>query len=244
MKKYIYLIFIFISACKAPIHLSKVEPQNKGIDSTLVSDETYTQIISPYKQRLDSEMNEVVAKCEKILVKEQPEGSLGNLMADILYQKATEYYGSRIDFAAMNYGGIRIPSINGTITKGTVYELSPFDNYIVIVEVDAQTTLKFFELMAAKGGWPISQQARFRISKDNKPNNIVINGLAWDETSTYKIAINDYMANGGDNCSFFKPLKKIETGKIFRNAILEYFKAETEAGKAIQPSINGRVLKD
>ena len=40
--------------------------------------------------------------------------------------------------------------------------------------------------------------------------------------SIYIVATNDYIANGGDNCSFLKPCKRVNTGVLIRDLMIAY----------------------
>ena len=167
-------------------------------------------------------MNKVIGETAGAFTKGQPESTLGNWFADIIYEQSCKYYGKPIDFATQNYGGLRIPSLpKGELTKGKIYELMPFDNMVVILELDAATVVQLLERIAAQGGWPTSKQLRFEI-KDDKVQNIQINGKPFDYDKTYLVSLPDYIANGGGRCFFLKDQKRNETGKLVRDALLEY----------------------
>ena len=68
--------------------------------------------------------------------KRQPEGLLGDFMADAMFTMAQKNYDTNIDAAFVNYGGIRISYVKaGDITKGKIFEMMPFDNIIVLQKI-------------------------------------------------------------------------------------------------------------
>jgi 2',3'-cyclic-nucleotide 2'-phosphodiesterase (5'-nucleotidase family) len=190
---------------------------------------------------MEKEMNQVIGACEKELMKAKPESTLGNWTADLVHKKCEEYYGKSIDFALVNYGGLRIPSLPaGPIMKSTIFELMPFENALVVLNVDAETVEKLFVRMAEYGGWLISHQVQFDI-KNGKPIDVQINGKPIDKNKMYKIALSDFVANGGDKCFFFEDKKQELLGKLFRDAIMEHVIELNAQGKKVNADLEGRV---
>lgn len=224
------------------MHFTGAKASNYAIADTIATVDTEIEaMIAPYKKQLGAEMNQVIGELEIDLIKDQPESTLGNWTADLIHKKCEDYYGKPIDFAVVNYGGLRVPNMDkGDVTKGEVFELMPFDNMLVVVHVDAKTLMELFNLMASKGGWPISHQVQYGI-RGKKPQDILINGKAIDNQRMYTIALSDYIANGGDNCSFFKDKKRDELGELFRDAILQFVQEETAAGRKLNTKLTARV---
>jgi 2',3'-cyclic-nucleotide 2'-phosphodiesterase (5'-nucleotidase family) len=216
--------------------LYKTEEYNKT-NSSLDS------LINPYRKKVDLEMNVVIGELETTLKKAQPESNLGNWAADALFEQAKIYSGESPDFSLLNYGGLRIGSISaGPITKGKIYELMPFDNSVVIVEMPGEQMNALFDHVIAKGGWPISSNLRIVVGPDNKITELKINGENIDNKRIYKIATIDYLANGGDNCSFFIGKKQIQTAVFLRDAIIENTLARNKVNKKIFAEIDGRFI--
>jgi 2',3'-cyclic-nucleotide 2'-phosphodiesterase (5'-nucleotidase family) len=65
----------------------------------------------------------------------------------------------------------------------------------------------------------------FTIAKDNTAKNIQIQGKPLDINKVYYVATNDYLANGGDNMSFFaKNIQKFDLNYKLRDVLIDYFK--------------------
>lgn len=242
-KWFLFLIAVLmLTSCKTN-HLAEIQPQAyRMADTTVVAaDASIEKLIAPYKAQLDAEMNEVIGVAAATLDKRTPESLLGNWMCDLLYEQIVAYTGSEIDFASVNYGGIRIPTIQkGEITRGKIFELMPFDNMIVVLHLDAATLRQFIDKIAEDGGIPVSKQLRFEI-KDRKAQNITIKGKPIQDDKMYKVGVSDYVANGGDDCSFFVDKKRDEIGKLLRDAIIEYTEKQTAQGKQIESKLDGRI---
>lgn len=236
------IVALMLSGCKTN-HLAEIQPQAYRMADTTVAaaDASMEALIAPYKAQLDAEMNEVIGVAAATLDKRTPESLLGNWMCDLLYEQIEAYTGSEIDFASVNYGGIRIPTIQkGEITRGKIFELMPFDNMIVVLHLDAATLRQFIDKIAEDGGIPVSKQLRFEI-KDRKAQNIMIKGKPIQEDKIYKVGVSDYVANGGDDCSFFVDKKRDEIGKLLRDAIIEYTEKQTAQGKQIESNLDSRI---
>jgi len=234
--------FLFLAACQPQTHFVKSENDYKEIKTLKEQDTSIVAMIDPYKKDMDKEMNSVIGDAAKMLTKEQPESTLGNWSADLVHKKTEGYLNQKIDFAVLNYGGLRIASIpKGPITKSKVYELMPFDNLLVVVEMKGKELPALFNHIAANGGWPISKHIKMTVH-GGKAVDVRINDKKVLDDQTYTFATNDYIANGGDKCSFLKDKKQTPTGVLFRDAILEFVQEETKAGRKIDANIERRVF--
>jgi len=115
----------------------------------------------------------------------------------------------------------------------------PFDNMLVVLEIDGATVRQIFSTMAANGGWPISRQVSYVIENE-LPVDILINNETLDDKKIYKVVLSDYLANGGDNLFFLKDKKRHNLGVLFRDAMLEYIVEQN--GEAMSAEVEGRVI--
>ena len=235
----LFIAVLFFTACKTYYPVS----QNNGlvkVNNSFSADSSIRVYYKPYKDSLDKIMKVPLAELAEDLTKKMPESTLGNFMADMLKVKTEEYYGQKIDVAILNYGGIRTPSLTkGTLMVEHAYLLMPFDNYLTVQILTGQQLKDFCDSMAMKKGWPISGMS-FQI-KNDKAINILVNKEPIDLSKKYNLATNDYLANGGDGMAFLKNIPQIQTGKLFRDAIMEYWKAQTKAGKKISSPLENRI---
>ncbi|MFL5309281.1 MAG: bifunctional metallophosphatase/5'-nucleotidase [Myxococcales bacterium] len=82
------------------------------------------------------------------------DGSLGNLVADALRSGAGG--GMQAEFALQNSGGLRVPEVRrGPITFGQIFDLYPFDNLQVVVEVTADAIRDALEAVLRAGKLPL-----------------------------------------------------------------------------------------
>ena len=222
--KYSLLGLLFLVSCRAHYLVRDADFDDYRFDeqATVKGDTDIETIISPYKEDMESRMNTVIGYSETDLIKAQPESTMGNFVADAMVEMARIYSGKAVDIGIHNYGGMRIGSIDkGPISLGKIYELIPFDNAIVIMEVDGSVLREFCNYIAGRKGWPVSRSLRFVI-EDGKAKDIYVNGQELKDTDKYMLVTIDYLANGGDYCNFLKPVPHESLGIYTRDVLADY----------------------
>ena len=236
--------FILLTGCKTVQHLATAENTNLRISqSEINADDPLEVMISDYREEVDAEMNEVIGVCASNLVKGKVNSSMGNFVSDLLLSEAIKQTGLDVDFAVQNYGGLRINEVTqGEITKGKIFELMPFDNLLVVVEMSGQDVQNLCNRIADYGGWPISEGVSFKIT-NGIAEEIKVNGKALDEGRSYYVALPDYVANGGDTCPFMIGLPQTDTGKYIRYLLISGIEEITAQGKQVKYNPSIRIIK-
>jgi 2',3'-cyclic-nucleotide 2'-phosphodiesterase (5'-nucleotidase family) len=244
-----FILFLFVSilfSCQAKY--SKLVKAERGYiiinDSTTTSDARFDSLIAPYKKIVDAEMNEVLIHSDMPLIKDQPEGLLGNMVADIVLKKTLEKVPINTQeepiFCVLNNGGLRTSLPQGEITRKKIFELMPFENEIVVLTLTPENTQELINYIARSGGVPVAG-IKIGIQK-NEAVNIFVNGKPFDKNKNYKIVTSDYLAEGGDKMFFFKnPIMKETPGLKIRDVLIEYMIEENKKGKTLSAKKDGRV---
>ena len=236
----LFAVILFILSCHSTYQPQAVQYKDYRIAPGQSSSNEMNALLKPYSDSVNKSMNDEIAVAGMTLEKKQPEGALGNVLADAMMVMAREKYQTKIDASFVNYGGIRLSSIpKGSISRGKVFELSPFDNMIVLLTLNGKVLQQFLDHVAAKGGWPCSGIS-FQI-KNKVAVNINIAGKAFDSSKDYVIALADYVANGGDDCVMLKDIAQQGNGYLFRDAVLNYFSKLNKEGKQVTASIENRI---
>ena len=243
MKKIIAVLFVaaLSGACNHKVYQAdKLTYNGYRITKDAKQSAAVTSMLKPYSDSVNSTMNGTIGIAAVSLEKKSPEGSLGNFMTDAMLQAATNHFKRKVDGAFTNTGGIRLTQIPaGPITTGKIFELMPFDNLLIIQEMKGSMLQTFLDHVSGRGGWPVAG-ITYDI-KNKKAVNVLVNGKPIDDNATYTIANSDYVANGGDDCVMLKSLPQINDGFLIRDALIEYVKAQTAAGKTITAKEEGRV---
>lgn len=245
-----FVVFVTIgvvfSCTEAPKKLYKIEGKQIAIDSTYSEPDSITNYIAPYRERINEVLDSTLAYADHKISKDDGvyNTSAGNLMADIVRLQANPVFKSRtgntIHFSLLNHGGIRSIISKGPVSARTAYEIMPFENTIVVVELNGKSILDIVQyLLDTKRAHPISG-AQVILDKNDKLKALNIQGKPFDETKSYFVATSNYLMNGGDSMTFFKDaLSVTETDYKIRNAIIDYFKKVD----TLSPRVDNRYYK-
>jgi len=155
--------------------------------------------------------------------------SAGNLMADIILSESNAVFkartGKNVDFVLLNHGGIRSIISKGNVSARTAYEVMPFENSIVVVELSGPSILEMVDfLIKTKRPHPIAGM-QIILDRNDQLKTLIINGQAFDKNRNYFVATSNYLVTGGDNMGFFKNrIGSTDTDYLIRNAMIDYFK--------------------
>lgn len=246
MRKNIFLPFLIAVltlagvSCNTSYQSQSLQYKTYRINESQPKDSLVVGLLQPYSENVNKTMNDVVGIADMPLDKKQPECTLGNFMADAFLSMAREKYNTHVDLAIMNYGGIRLTQLAaGPVTTGKIFELMPFDNLLILQHLKGDVLQQLFDLGASKGGWPVAG-ATMQI-KDKKAVNITVGGKPLDPSATYVVVNSDFLANGGDNADFLRPIPQIANGYLMRDALFDYIKKLKAQGKNISAKIENRV---
>lgn len=172
------------------------------------------------------------------------ESALGDLVADSMLA-ATRAQGVQIAF--MNAGGIRQDidvGENMTVTFGKLQMVLPFGNTLVAMDLTGAQIRQLLEQQWVRPGaahpsvLQISEGFSYRWNPSLPPGervlkgSLTLNGTPLDETKTYRIVGNNFLAEGGDNFPAFKQgANKIDTHVRDFDAVVDYLLKRDQAGK-------------
>lgn len=237
---------LLLSSCKTHVLKDSFETKNFIVsDSLNILDNEVVQIYLPYKNCLEKDMNRVISVSEKEMVKNKPESSLTNFLADLLLyegQVIAHNKGFNVNpvISFFNYGGIRTYLPKGEITVGNIFELMPFENEMVYLQLTGEQVQEFLNNVAENGGDSLGG-VRFQIA-DGKAKNVKVSGTSLKNDGQYWLATNDYVASGGDDMEIFtKRLELINSGEKIRDVIIAYMEKQQEKGKKLTANEDGRI---
>ena len=227
----ILTLALFVGCSPKKYTISKIEGKEIKITSELGEVANIEAFIKPYRDHINADLSTVLAYAPQTLDKSgQWQTTIGNLFADVCLQLGNPVFLKRenkeIDMVLLNHGGIRSIIPKGDVTARTAYQIMPFENSLVVVELKAEQIRDIaLYIIKEKKPHPISGFS-FAIDKNNEPKDIIVHGKPLDMNRTYYVGTNDYLANGGDNMDFFlKGLATYDLDYKLRNMLIDYFKA-------------------
>jgi len=242
-------IFLLVFSCNS-YKIQTYESTNQPINNKINPNEFSDVNLSLYRDSLENEMDEVINQANKNLDVGSPEGLLGNFITDLSIDrvKRINSFPTQPDFCILNNGGFRTSINKGPVTRGNIFEVMPFDNYLVVLKINGEELMELLNYIkdksllqgSRKAGVPISGM-RLKI-KENKISRCFINNKEIDYNNSYYVLTTDYLANGGDKMTFFKNCKeKYDTGLLLRDAIINYITDIGYNNIKIDASLDGRV---
>lgn len=231
------------------------------LDSAKVAkDADMTTLVTKAKTMTDPIANQPIAKLgvEQITRDATPAGesALGDVIADSQLEatKTPEKGGAVIAF--MNPGGIRAhlppnPSASKDVTYGDAFTVQPFGNSLVVLSVTGaqiKTMLEQqFENPAAGQNRILQVSKGFTYTWDaKKPKGekvleVSLNGTALDPAKAYRITVNNFLADGGDNFAVLKEGKDRVGGEVDLDALQQYLLAQAKAGSPVGMTARDRI---
>lgn len=244
MKKLVlWLALAGLASCNpGGYHLTNRTASRIGVDSvTAPADQNVARFLTPYRQGLEKTMNEVLTRSTARIEKGQPDGPLNDVLTDALLQQASQRYGKSIDCSHLNYGGIRNNLPEGNITTGSIFEVMPFDNQLVVLTLTGTMLQQLLDHFA-NGNKLVVGGMRATIHDGKAQSVTFANGRTLQPTETYTIVTSDYIADGGDNANFLKNALKRETlNYLMRDALIDYFRQQGKSGQPLMPTSDGRI---
>ena len=178
------------AAYQAKAQLAPVTAQPVG--PTIADNAQAMATIAPYRERVVSQMTSVLGNAPVAITKNAGESPLANFVADLQRVRASQELGVPVPLGVMTNGGLRAPIPAGPVTLGSVFELMPFENELVVLDAPGSVVQQLFAY-AARIKMAVSG-ATYTVGPDGQPTAILINGQPFDAGQTYPIAISDYLA--------------------------------------------------
>ena len=231
-----------------PVNLMKTVKGADGKDSKqpytekIAEDPTMLALLQPYQDKGRAALDVVVGESDGVLngkrddVRAKPT-NMGVFIATVMMQKA------KADLSIMNSGGVRDSMPAGKLTYKDVLKVQPFGNMVSVVELKGSELTAYLEaamkMSAGSGAFPQFAGVRI-VAEGGKLVSATVRGAAIDPAKTYRLALNNFQANGGDG---YPKLSNhpgyVNTGFVDADVMREYLSknkvkvADFEPGDAV-----------
>ncbi|MGI5398068.1 bifunctional metallophosphatase/5'-nucleotidase [Streptomyces sp. CA-135486] len=189
------------------------------------------------------------------------EKPLGDLIADAQLEGLAPADKGGAQIALMNPGGIRAGLVHkasgsegdGVVTYGEAFTVQPFTNMMNVVDLTGAqliTTLKQQVSGANQASPKILQVSKgFTYTLDLTKTgadrivdgSVKLNGEAIDPAKTYRVAMNEFLAGGGDGFPVLKEHKNKLVGASDLEVLNAYLAAHSSASAPLAPPVTGRI---
>lgn len=224
-----------------PVNLKKKVKDAEGnkvrvyVQEEIPADPALKAMLQPYQETGQEQLQVVIGSVDGELVGDRHRvrfhpTNLGYLIAEAQRVKAGA------DVAVMNSGGIRASIEAGDISYKDVLTTQPFGNAVCFVELSGAELADYLAVAASK---PIdtgayAQFAGVDISiRDGQVVDARVRGAAIDPAATYRLALNSYLASGGDGYPRMDTHPGyINTGFVDADALREYVETHSPLSTA------------
>lgn len=244
-----FSVVLLLFSCSQSLYVHQISATNVMVNpENTVVDSLVQSVIKPYRDSIEHDMSKLVAMSETPLKRGKPESKLTNLVSDILLEKGTEYCKSanlpiKPLISYMNYGGLRGSLPQGKITVGNLFELMPFENEVVIIQISGESVQKMAEKIAARGGEGVAGMSLG--IRNEKVGTLKIAGKEVDPAKTYWLVTSDYIASGGDQMSMFmNPVDRISTKLKLRDVLINALNDRYKRDGMISVKEDGRIFNE
>ena len=178
------------------------------------------------------------------------ESAAGNLVADAQLA-ATEGLGAQIAF--MNPGGLRSDLLypessagegDGVVTYGEAFTFQPFNNTMFVLPMTGAQIVAVLEEQCQPGGssrpvlhlgvsegftYTLDITTQNGVCLDVEVSDVQLDGVDIDPSADYMVAVNNFLADGGDNFDTFAEVDPTDRtpGPQDIDALIDYFTAES-----------------
>jgi len=170
------------------------------VDQEILADAELKAMLEPYQNQGQEQLTQVIGQADGVFVGAREEvrtreTNLGNLIALAQMERV------QADVGIMNSGGIRADMPAGDITYKDVLKVQPFANAVAYVDLSGAELMPYLEAAANKeaGSGAFAQFAGVEVTMQGATIvSASVAGKPVNASQTYRLAVNAYMASGGD----------------------------------------------
>jgi 5'-nucleotidase len=177
------------------------------------------------------------------------ESALGDVIADAQLEATSPAAFGGAVVAFMNPGGIRADIAPGEVTYGELFAVQPFANVMTVMtcsgaQIDAILEQQWqasgiTNILQVPAGFTYTWDAAAPIGSRVDIATVKIGGVAISPLQTYRVAMNNFLATGGDGFSAFTGCTDPLGGEIDLDALVRYF----EAHSPVAPGPQNRITR-
>ncbi|UNO40489.1 bifunctional metallophosphatase/5'-nucleotidase [Streptomyces sp. MST-110588] len=192
---------------------------------------------------------------------EAPESPLGDVLTDAQLEATAGDGKGGAQLALMNPGGIRSDLAfkasggegDGVVTYGEAFTVQPFTNMMNVVDLTGAQLLTALQqqvsgpneaspkiLQVSRGltyTLDMTKTGAARVVKDS----VKLNGTTIDPAKTYRVAMNEFLAGGGDGFTVLKEGRNKYVGPSDLDAFTAYLTAHSSASAPLAPPKADRI---
>lgn len=193
-----------------------------------------TAILRKYRAQLDRGLNHVAGESRTDLTRsKRQDGALGNLVTEALREAG----GAQVAF--VTGGSLKSDVMAGPVTLSQLQEAMPFENALTVIRMRGDQLLAVLQKSASRPtGDKVLQMAGARMVYDGtRPPgqrllSAEVNGQKIDPNASYRVAIDNFLASGGDFFDEFTTCPHLSEGGRVRDIVADYLRRHSPVAAA------------
>ncbi|MGP4004546.1 bifunctional metallophosphatase/5'-nucleotidase [Streptomyces sp. 8N706] len=189
------------------------------------------------------------------------ESPLGDVIGDAQLEALAPADKGGAQIALMNPGGIRSDLVHkasgsegdGVVTYGEAFTVQPFTNMMTAVDLTGAQLITALQqqvsgpneaspkILQVSEGFTYTLDTRKTGAARIVTDSVKLNGEAIDPAKTYRVAMNEFLAGGGDGFPVFKDGRNKYVGASDLDALTAYFAAHSSADSPLAPPKADRI---
>ncbi|TBV13293.1 bifunctional metallophosphatase/5'-nucleotidase [Stutzerimonas kirkiae] len=238
-------------------HNLVVDPERYSAAASPEIAELQRTLLQRSQARLDQPVARLGARTFDRTLNDAGESTLGRLIANAQLA-ATRSLGAQVAF--MNMGGLRTDLLledgQDQANYGQLASIQPFNNTLTILSLSGAQLSELLEQQWQSGGlgfYPLQASSSLSYQWDDSrphghkivPQSLMIEGLPVRAEGSYRVTVNSFLAEGGDNFSQLANAgERLDTGFNDLEALVGYLQERDRAGSpAGAEEARGRIHK-
>jgi 2',3'-cyclic-nucleotide 2'-phosphodiesterase/3'-nucleotidase len=203
-------------------------------------DSAMAAIVARWDAGVAAAASTTIGRCTHALfTKRDGESPIGSVIADQMRAL------TGADIALQNAGGIRAGLPQGTVTRGMVFEVLPFENTLVTLELTGAEVRRSLEAALSDDRVTQVSGIRYRFDPRRDAGSRLTQLLGGDgrpleDSRTYKVACNDFMAQG----PLGRGHEARDSGIALRQALEDRVRQASAQGGALEYEPDGRIVSE
>jgi 5'-nucleotidase len=253
---------IDLSIDKATGEVVTMSADNRIVTRDVAKDSLLTALIDKYNAIAAPLANRVIGSITADITRTNNtagESALGDVIADGQLDATNDPGFGDAVVAFMNPGGIRADLTfagsaagegDGNVTYGEMFTVQPFGNSMVTMTLTGAQIETLLEqqfngcgtqnanrILQVSNGFSYTWSQSGGICDKVDPSTIMINGVMVEPNASYRVTVNSFLADGGDNFSVLREGTDRLGGEVDTDAFEKYFAANSPVAPGPQNRI-------
>jgi 5'-nucleotidase len=229
--------------------IAAVSAVNEVVDREVARDQVQSALVAKYAALAAPLAGRVVGSVTDAFTRVRADNGeclLGEMVADaqLEYARSAQETGAQVAF--MNHGGLRADLIppapvrqQADVTYQQLYDVQPFGNVLVTITMTGDMIRQLLEqqfLMDQPNILQVSAGFTYRYRLHAPPGahvdaeSIAIDGRRIGPAERVRVAVSDFLLNGGDGFTVFSQSAEQTGGDVDLNALVAYVKNHSPVG--------------